>query len=158
MSLLVLNQQNLVSLPPGLVLILQEMVNQVLKENDLPEEIEVDLTFVDDAAIQELNEAYRGIAAPTDVLSFSQLETTEEEPEFVDLVGAKVLGDIVISLETGLRQSQEYGHSLKREIAFLTIHGLLHLLGYDHQTTAEEEQMFAKQNEILNRWEEFRRE
>jgi probable rRNA maturation factor len=134
------------------------MVNQVLKENDLPEETEVDLTFVDDATIQELNETYRDITAPTDVLSFSQLENTGEEPEFVDLVGAKVLGDIVISLETGLRQSQEYGHSLKREIAFLTIHGLLHLLGYDHQTAAEEEQMFAKQTEILNRWEEFRRE
>lgn len=158
MSLLVLNQQKIVSLPPGLVLTLQEMVNQVLKENDLPEETEVDLTFVDDATIQELNETYRDITAPTDVLSFSQLENTGEEPEFVDLVGAKVLGDIVISLETGLRQSQEYGHSLKREIAFLTIHGLLHLLGYDHQTAAEEEQMFAKQTEILNRWEEFRRE
>jgi probable rRNA maturation factor len=157
-SLLVLNQQKIVSLPPGLVLTLQEMVNQVLKENDLPEETEVDLTFVDDATIQELNETYRDITAPTDVLSFSQLENTGEEPEFVDLVGAKVLGDIVISLETGLRQSQEYGHSLKREIAFLTIHGLLHLLGYDHQTAAEEEQMFAKQTEILNRWEEFRRE
>lgn len=140
------------------MLTLQEMVNQVLKENDLPEETEVDLTFVDDATIQELNETYRDITAPTDVLSFSQLENTGEEPEFVDLVGAKVLGDIVISLETGLRQSQEYGHSLKREIAFLTIHGLLHLLGYDHQTAAEEEQMFAKQTEILNRWEEFRRE
>ncbi len=133
-------------------------MNQVLKENALPEETEVDLTFVDDAAIQELNETYRGITAPTDVLSFSQLETTEEEPEFVDLAGVKVLGDIVISLETGLRQSQEYGHSLKREIAFLTIHGLLHLLGYDHQTAAEEEQMFAKQTEILNQWEEFQRE
>lgn len=157
MSLLVLNQQKSVSLPPGLVLTLQEMVNQVLKENDLPEETEVDLTFVDDATIQELNETYRGITAPTDVLSFSQVETTEEEPEFVDLVGAKVLGDIVISLETGLRQSQEYGHPLQREIAFLTIHGLLHLLGYDHQNAAEEERMFAKQTEILDQWEEFRR-
>lgn len=121
-------------------------------------ETEVDLTFVDDVTIQELNRTYRGLDAPTDVLSFSQTETTEEEPEFVDLAGAQVLGDIVVSLETGLRQSREYGHSLTREIAFLTSHGLLHLLGYDHQTEADEERMLAKQNEILNQWDEFQRD
>ena len=134
------------------------MVKQVLIENSIPEETEVDLTFVDDDTIQELNRDYRGIEAPTDVLSFSQVETTEDEPEFVDLAEAKVLGDIVVSLETGLRQSVEYGHSLEREIAFLTIHGMLHLLGYDHQALDEEERMLKKQEEILNQWEKFRRD
>jgi probable rRNA maturation factor len=126
-------------------------------EKNIAKETEVDLTFVDDQTIQQLNMEYRGIEAPTDVLSFSQIEVSEDEPEFVDLSDVKVLGDIVVSMETALRQSEEYGHSLSREIAFLTLHGLLHLLGYDHQNPEEEELMLDKQEAILNQWEEFRR-
>ena len=87
--------------------------------------------------------------SPTDVLSFPQL--TFEEGEIMDRneKGEVVLGDIIISLERAREQAEEYGHSLKREIAFLTAHSMLHLLGYDHMEPEEEKEMFAKQKEIL---------
>lgn len=102
--------------------------------------------------IQELNQAYRGIDAPTDVLSFSQLENTGEEPEFENLCEEKLLGDIVISVEFAEKQSAELGHSLEREIAFLTVHGLLHLLGFDHKDVEGACIMQKKQEEILERF------
>jgi len=118
---------------------------------------EVALTFVDDARIHELNREYRGIDRPTDVLSFAMLEGDEPDIVFDDPEDGNsdplsgMLGDIVISLERAKAQSEEYGHSLEREIGFLFVHGFLHLLGYDHQTPEEEAVMFAKQEEILRR-------
>ena len=114
------------------------------------------MTLTDNAAIQALNLEQRGIDAPTDVLSFPMLEFDENgncldnafdfDGDFV------VLGDIVISCERALAQAEEYGHSFRREIAFLTVHSLLHLLGYDHVDNPEgERQMRTKQNEILNK-------
>jgi len=117
---------------------------------------EVALTFVDDARIHELNREYRGIDRPTDVLSFSMLEGDEpdivfDDPEDGESALSGMLGDIVISLERAKAQSEEYGHSLEREIGFLFVHGFLHLLGYDHETPEDEAVMFAKQEEILRR-------
>jgi probable rRNA maturation factor len=118
---------------------------------------EVALTFVDDARIHELNREYRGIDRPTDVLSFAMQEGDEPDIVFDGLEDGEsdpfsgMLGDIVISLERAKAQSEEYGHSLEREIGFLFVHGFLHLLGYDHQTAEEEAVMFAKQEEILRR-------
>ena len=89
--------------------------------------------------IAQLNSDYRGIAAKTDVLSFSQLEG-----EAMPTVGGQLLGDIVISLPTAQAQAQEYGHSLAREVCYLAVHGLLHLLGADHGA-----QMRAREEEIL---------
>lgn len=117
---------------------------------------EVALTFVDDARIHELNREYRGVDRPTDVLSFAMLEDGGE-PEIVFDEGddgssdplSAMLGDIIISLERAKAQSEEYGHSLEREIGFLFVHGFLHLLGYDHETGEEEAAMFAKQEAIL---------
>jgi len=95
----------------------------------LPEHAEVSIAFVDDEAIAELNEAYRGKIGPTDVLSFA----FEEGEELALPDGAPLmLGDIIISAERAWAQAQEYGHSLEREIVFLLVHGLLHLAGYDH--------------------------
>ncbi|RRJ66709.1 rRNA maturation RNase YbeY [Paenibacillus oralis] len=118
---------------------------------------EVALTFVDDAAIHELNRDYRGIDRPTDVLSFAMNESLDEELEIVyeleedeeldDL--ADVLGDIIISVEKAKAQSDEYGHSIEREIGFLFVHGFLHLLGYDHQDAASEAEMMGKQEAAL---------
>lgn len=136
---------------------------------------EVALTFVDDEAIRELNKQYRGLDKPTDVLSFSMLEMTEDELEIVfgdedfedeDLVAnadadeaeeededgesyEEPLGDIVISVPRAIAQAQEYGHSVERELGFLFVHGFLHLIGYDHNTEEEEKAMFSRQEDIL---------
>jgi probable rRNA maturation factor len=117
---------------------------------------EVALTFVDNKTIQELNQSYRGIDQPTDVLSFAMNDEVEDDLDIVfdtdteDLPPSDLLGDIIISVERAKQQSEEYGHSLEREIGFLFVHGFLHLLGYDHQDEEAEKIMFAKQERILN--------
>ncbi|MDO7905454.1 rRNA maturation RNase YbeY [Paenibacillus sp. JX-17] len=118
---------------------------------------EVALTFVDDEQIHELNREYRGIDRPTDVLSFAMNESLDEELDIVyeleegeELADVPdVLGDIIISVPTAIAQSQEYGHSIEREIGFLFVHGFLHLLGYDHQDDASEAEMMGKQEAVL---------
>lgn len=101
--------------------------------------------FVDNKTIHEINKEYRGIDRETDVISFA-LEDNKE----IELEVGRVLGDIYISVDKIKSQAKEYGHSEKREMAFLTIHGLLHLLGYDHMTKEEEEIMFKEQELILD--------
>ena len=120
-----------------------------LKYECFQEECEISISIVDNEEIHQINKQFRGIDRPTDVLSFPQL--TFEEGEIMDRneKGEVVLGDIIISLERAREQAEEYGHSLKREIAFLTAHSMLHLLGYDHMEPEEEKEMFAKQKEIL---------
>ncbi|MBY0158302.1 rRNA maturation RNase YbeY [Paenibacillus lautus] len=118
---------------------------------------EVDLTFVDDEGIHELNREYRGIDRPTDVLSFAMNEITNDELEIIyeleegeELESVPdVLGDIIISVPRAKLQSEEYGHSLERELGFLFVHGFLHLLGYDHQDEASEAEMMGKQEAVL---------
>lgn len=114
---------------------------------DLGENVEVSITLVDNATIHELNREHRGVDRPTDVLSFSQLEGEElaSPPEG----GPLLLGDIVVSLERCREQAEEYGHSYERELGFLIAHGMLHLLGYDHQTPEEEAEMMATTEAIL---------
>lgn len=107
---------------------------------------EVSVSLVSDEEIHSLNRDYRGVDRPTDVLSFSMLEGSDVE------VGAplpQLLGDIVISGPTALSQAQEYRHSVKRELAFLLVHGFLHLVGYDHQTAEDEAKMFGIQEQVL---------
>lgn len=112
--------------------------------------VEVSVTIVDNSAIHQMNKEYRQVDRPTDVLSFPLWEPDEEwiitEEEQVVM-----LGDIVISLPKAKEQAEEYGHSLERELGFLAVHGFLHLLGYDHETKEDEEEMFRKQEEILGR-------
>jgi probable rRNA maturation factor len=117
---------------------------------------EVVISLVDDETIHELNRTYRGKDAPTDVLSFAMLETGEEEPpvrfdeeDAAEMEGGDMLGDIIISVPTAKRQAEEYGHSLERELAFLAVHGFLHLIGYDHETEEEEKEMFSRQDAIM---------
>ncbi len=104
-------------------------------------EAEVSLSFVDDGTMRALNNQYRGLDEATDVLSFPQDELPEGLPQ--------ILGDIVISLERAAQQAQEYGHGLEREVVYLAIHGLLHLLGYDHETDGDERVMCAKEEQVL---------
>lgn len=105
---------------------------------------EVSVTLVDNAAIHTLNREQRGVDRPTDVLSFPLFDEDYGDGEYC------LLGDIVLSMERASEQAKEYGHSLEREVAFLTVHSMLHLLGYDHETSEEDEKdMFRRQEEIL---------
>jgi len=111
------------------------------------EDAEVSVTLTDDAHIHELNRIYRAVDRPTDVLSFALTES--EEPEIVGAQGHDVLGDLVISLEHVAAQAEEYGHSPLRELSFLTVHGMLHLLGYDHMEEAERQEMEEEQRHVM---------
>lgn len=102
------------------------------------------IIFVEDERIQEINKTYRNIDRITDVISFALCDDSNLEPEL-----EKELGDIFIDVKQAHRQAEEYGHGISREIAFLAVHGYLHLCGYDHMTKEDEEIMFAKQEEIL---------
>ena len=110
------------------------------------EDSEVSVLLTDDPHMTQLNRKYREIDGPTDVLAFA----IQEGEDNIDL-NANVLGDVVISLETAERQAKEETHSLEEEVAFLTVHGVLHLLGYDHQSQNEGCVMFEKQDIILQR-------
>ena len=107
-------------------------------------EYEISVLLTDDAEMTALNSEYRGIDAPTDVLAFAM-----REGEDCSTMHPMLLGDIVISLETAARQAATAKHSLETEVAFLTVHGVLHLLGYEHETPQEEAIMFAKQESTL---------
>ncbi|MDE6660231.1 MAG: rRNA maturation RNase YbeY [Anaeroplasmataceae bacterium] len=100
------------------------------------------IVFVDDAKIHEINKTYRNVDRVTDVISFALCDDLENELE-------DELGDIFIDLEQAFRQASDYGHSIAREVAFLAVHGYLHLCGYDHMTKEDEEIMCQKQEEIL---------
>lgn len=124
------NQQKTVKIPTGVRMLIRRCCHAVLVQEAFEGSSEISVTFVDDAKIQELNKAHRNIDKVTDVLSFPLGEggKYDENPE----TGAKMLGDIVISMERAFAQAEQYGHPLQREVAFLTVHSMLHLLGYDH--------------------------
>ena len=123
---------------------LDSLIERVLTQEKATDSV-FSIIFVDNEKIHELNKQFRGVDRPTDVISFA-LEDAEEE--FLSTI--RVLGDIYISIPKMQEQAKEYGHSEKRELAFLVVHGLLHLLGYDHQTEEEEKVMFQIQEETLN--------
>ena len=100
--------------------------------------------FVDNDYIHELNKNYRNIDRETDVITFALEDDKTFNPEI------RILGDVYISIDKAISQSEEYNHSLRRELCFLAVHGLLHLLGYDHMKKEEEEVMFKLQEDILN--------
>lgn len=107
------------------------------------------VTFVDNAFIHKMNREYRNVDRPTDVISFAFLDNEENKDEMLKHSGPVCLGDIYISVDKAKEQAEEYGHPLKRELSFLFVHGLLHLLGYDHMNKEDEEVMFKLQDEIL---------
>ncbi len=113
----------------------------------------VSVDLVDNETIHTLNKEYRNVDRETDVLSFAYLESMTSE-EKSNLSGKEVeIGDIIISLDKMKEQAKEYGHSEKRELSFLFLHGLLHLLGFDHQTVEQEKEMFTLQDKILDELE-----
>ena len=128
--------------------LLNTVIEETLKYENFTQDVEISLIIVTNDEIQKINSKFRNIDRPTDVLSFPLIDFANgEEPDFTETV---ILGDIVISIEKAISQAEEYGHSLERELGFLTAHSMLHLLGYDHIDPEEEKIMFAKQKEILN--------
>ena len=139
-------------IPTGIRMLLRRCCNAVLIMEGFEGSAEVDISFVDDVQMHEINLKHRNVDRTTDVLSFPlfDYEGESDEPPVDELVG--MLGDIVISLEQAKLQAEEYGHSFEREAAFLTVHSMLHLLGYDHEAGGEEEaDMRRRQREILDR-------
>ncbi|KJS80381.1 MAG: hypothetical protein JM58_18795 [Peptococcaceae bacterium BICA1-8] len=149
MSLIITNHQKKIPLRPQWEADLSKIAEKCLVLEDVDPRAEISLVFRDDDGIQELNKEYRGKDMSTDVLSFALLETGEDELTIIDGEEELLLGDIIISLETAWRQAQEYGHSLEREIAYLMVHGLLHLLGYDHMTDEDQVVMRRREEELL---------
>lgn len=144
------NNQEKVSIPEALEADLTKAMNVVAELEALSPQTEVDITLVDDVAIHELNRTYRGIDRPTDVLSFA-LDEGEEEPEVDDDEIEHLLGDVIISAPTAVRQGEEYGHGLEREMTYLAVHGMLHLLGYDHMEEKDKLIMRKREEEVLRR-------
>lgn len=125
------NDQNVMKIPTGVKMLIRRCCNAVLTHENFEGNAEISVTIVDDERIHELNKQYRNIDRSTDVLSFPLGENGVYDINHD--TGAKMLGDIVISIEHAFEQAEKYGHSLEREIGFLTVHSLLHLLGYDHE-------------------------
>ena len=128
--------------------LIEKVISEALRYEGVNDNTEVSVTIVDNEEIRKINNKVRNIDRATDVLSFPLIDFDNESlPDD----GSKIyLGDIIISIERAKEQAKEYGHSIDREIGFLTAHSMLHLLGYDHMVPEEEKEMFAKQEEILN--------
>lgn len=143
------NSQKLYKITPQLRALIKRCCEQTLTFEDIDDNAQVSVTFVDNEEIHALNKEYRNVDRPTDVLSFPLGD--ENGFDVDNSSNAILLGDIVISVEKAISQAKEYGHSAEREIAFLTVHSMLHLLGYDHETSDQDEKdMFARQEEILS--------
>ncbi len=138
------------SLPKEASKLSEELLQLAAEKEGVPDGSEVSVTFVTNERIQEINREYRNKNAPTDVISFALEEMAEDEIKIMGADMPRILGDIIISVERAKEQAEEYGHSFERELGFLTVHGFLHLLGYDHMNEKDEKEMFGRQKEILN--------
>lgn len=144
------NDQEVFPLTYKIKMLVRRAIEATLDYEQYENPCEVSVTFTDNEGIHALNKQYRSVDRPTDVLSFPlfDYESETEEPPVDELIG--MLGDIVLSLEQADKQATEYGHGFDREVAFLTVHSMLHLLGYDHETGEEDEaDMRRRQREIM---------
>ena len=144
------NEQDKLPLTYKMKMLVRQAVETTLDFEDFQNHCEVSVTFTDNEGIHALNKKFRGVDKPTDVLSFPlfDFEGETEEPPIDEVMSN--LGDIVISLEKAREQAEEFGHSFERETAFLCVHSMLHLLGYDHERSEEEDvEMRSKQSEIM---------
>ena len=142
------NNQNDVKIPSGIRLLIRRCCHAVLSSEGFKENAEVSVSFVSNNEIRNLNKVYRNKDSVTDVLSFPLTDpdgTMETNAE----TGFVMLGDVVISIETAVKQANIYGHSLDREIGFLTVHSMLHLLGYDHETSPLDERIMSENEEAV---------
>ena len=149
-KVIISNEQHEVRIPTGVRLLVRRCCTAVLVLEEFDGSAEISVTFVDDDEIQKLNKEYRNIDRSTDVLSFPMGENGVYDVN--QDTGAKILGDIVISIPHAIDQADRYGHSLQREIGFLTVHSMLHLLGYDHVNGGiESVRMREKEETVLTK-------
>ncbi len=147
------------NIPEEFDIIIRDVIEHSCDFVGCPYETEVNVLLTDDETIHQINKENRGIDRPTDVLSFPMIDyerpadlsgVEDDSYEYFNPdTGCLMLGDIVISIDRAYSQAEEYGHSVKREIAFLTAHSMLHLFGYDHESDAEREEMEKLQEQIL---------
>ncbi len=146
-KVVITNKQKAVKIPTGIRMLVRRCCNAVLKLENFEGPAEISVTFTDNAGIRELNRQYRDKDIDTDVLSFPMGENGVWD---VDMeTGAKILGDIVISMEKARDQAERFGHSFQREVGYLTAHSMLHLLGYDHVDNLEKVRMREKEELIM---------
>ena len=147
-KVIITNDQKEIKIPTGVRMLIRRCCNAVLINEHFEGSAEISVRFVDDEIIHELNREYRHVDRSTDVLSFPRGENGVYDINHD--TGAKILGDIVISMQHAVMQAELYGHSLQREIAFLTVHSMLHLLGYDHEAEGlERVRMREKEEAVL---------
>ncbi|WP_369298109.1 rRNA maturation RNase YbeY [uncultured Neglectibacter sp.] len=142
------NQQKQVKIPTGLRMLIRRCCHAVLQLEGFPDPAEISVSFVDNDQIREMNRQYRNKDSATDVLSFPLGENGEYDTNHE--TGAKILGDVVISMPKAVEQANTYGHTLEREVGYLTAHSVLHLLGYDHeQGGLERVRMREKEERVM---------
>lgn len=142
MQIFINDEQNEVLLKQDMESLIEKVVVECLEIEQMETKYEVSITFVDDKEIRKLNKEYRGIDKSTDVLSFPLYDENE-------VIDNPLLGDIVISLETAKRQSKDFGHTIEREVMYLTAHSMFHLLGYDHMENDDKKLMREKEKQAM---------
>lgn len=142
------NRQSKYEITKDMELLIASVINESLKVEELAGDYEISISFVDNTEIRELNKEYRGVDKETDVLSFPIDDEFEVE--------IALLGDIVISMEKAFEQSKDYGHTLDREVAYLTCHSMFHLMGYDHMNDKEKEIMRGKEKKVMKNLKIFK--
>ncbi len=158
-EILLENSQNIIEVDEKLKELIENAIGAVLDFEGFDQDVEISITLVDNEQIREINREYRNKDAETDVLSFPMLEFDEkreiipmhQEGDYNRDENVLVLGDIVISLEKAREQAQEYGHSFEREVGFLTVHSVFHLLGYDHEEEEQAKEMREKEEQVLQK-------
>lgn len=144
---IITNNQKAVKIPTGLRMLIRRCCNAVLRLENFQCPAEISVTFTDNAQIKKLNAQYRNKDMETDVLSFPMGENGKYDLNME--TGAQILGDIVISMEKAVEQADRFGHSLQREVGYLTAHSMLHLLGYDHEDNIERIHMREKEELVM---------
>lgn len=147
LKVLISNKQKEVKIPSGIRMLIRRCCHAVLDMENFQGDVEVSVSFITNQEIRELNEQYRNKDVPTDVLSFPLGENGVYDKN--EVTGAFMLGDIVISAEKAFEQAAMFGHTIQREIGFLTVHSMLHLLGYDHVNSEEESKLMRQKEESV---------
>lgn len=145
------DEQSIVPVSYKLKMLMRRAIETTLECEGFENECEVSFTFTDNEKIHVLNRDYRQVDRPTDVLSFPMTDFDNSTGEPLANEPMRSLGDIVLSLEMAEAQAEEFGHSFEREVAFLCVHSVLHLLGYDHIEEADEEEMRAAQRTVMEK-------
>ena len=148
MNLLFDDRQSDIEITNDIIEIVKKSISEVLKEENLDDNVQVSISFVGDEEIQELNRDFRGVDSSTDVLSFPM------DDEFK--IEETILGDVIINTKRVVEQAKEFGHSNTRELSYLTVHSILHLLGYDHMEEEDKTIMRAKEKSIMKSLEIYR--